>query len=181
MSKDLEQAAKDLINAFNAPAKGGDYSALKPMMEYNVVLKRVLHPDSVEGASNVMWFLDNHMKSRKAHLDNWEATLIANVKTGEVSGTGDYYDDNDKTITPIFFTLGFVQNDVTGEWSLINSNSTPTGPTVEAQLVVKGQAQPIPIWGLRKLTAGEQKEAKQFWEKEKDHVAQLIARRETYR
>jgi hypothetical protein len=185
MSKDSEQAAIELeraaigvINAFNGPAKGAarDYGALKPMMEYNVVLKRVLHPDSIEGASDATWFLDNHMLSRKAHLDNWETTLIANVTTGEVNGTGDYYDDSNKTITPILFTLGFVKNDVTGGWSLINSHATPTGPTVEAQLVAMGEAQPIPIWGLRMLSAQERESAKNFWIAKKEHVAELIKR-----
>jgi len=180
MSTDLKQAAIDVINNFNAPAKGDaeDYGALKPLMEYNVVLKRVLHPDSIEGASDVTWFLDNHMLSRKAHLENWETTLIANVKTGEVSGTGNYYDDNDKTITPIFFTLGFVQNDVTGDWSLINSHATPTGPTVDSQSVAKGEVQPIPIWGIHKLSAGEQANAKQFWKETKDYVAELLKTRD---
>ena len=172
----LDQAIK-VIKAFNAPAKGAerDYGALKSMMEYNVVLKRVLHPDSIEGASDVMWFLDNHMLSRKAHLENWDSTLISSADTGEVSGTGDYYDDNNKTITPIFFALGFVQNDVTKSWSLINSHATPAGPTVQAQSVAQGKVQPIPRWLVHQLNEREQEDAKKVWkEKYQENIEAML-------
>jgi hypothetical protein len=160
MALDLKQAALDVITAFNAPYVDNTvtYDALKPHMEYNVVLKRVLHPESVSGADAALHYLNNHMKSRKAHLDNYalqdpvyqdpkDAADPKNATNGQVSGTGDYYDDNDATATPIFFTLGFVRSDGTEQWSLVNSFATPTGTTVPGK--GPGKASPAPQWGIK--------------------------------
>jgi hypothetical protein len=143
MSTDLLQAAKDVITLFNAP--GNDYVPLLQKMEYNVVLKRVLFPDSVQGIGDVTGYLNFHMFGRKPKLVNSDGTspynygaLTAfppnslNATTGQVSGTGNYLDDftaTSHTSTPINFTLGFVRKSTDQEWSLISSFATLTGAT----------------------------------------------------
>ena len=137
MSTNLEKAAREVITLFN----NLDYDTLVKKMEYNVVLKRILYPDSVHGIGDVTGYLNNHMKTRKPRLvddnDNfaWNGplTLIPNdaqnATSAQVSGAGRYVDDNDKTITPITFTLGFVRSSPGDEWSLINSFATPVAAT----------------------------------------------------
>jgi hypothetical protein len=87
------------------------------------------------------------MKARNPRLVNendlsaWNGylTLIPtdarNATSGQASGAGRYVDDNDKTITPITFTLGFVRSSPAEEWSLINSFATPHAATASFRKV----------------------------------------------
>jgi hypothetical protein len=138
MPKSLTDAAQEVIDLFNNP--GSDYGQLLKKMEYNVVLKRVLYPDSVHGIGDVTGYLNNYMFDRNPGLvdsngSRWKGTLTPmppdshDATSGEVSGNEYYLDDNGKTLTPIAFSLSFVRKSADAEWSLINSFATPTDLT----------------------------------------------------
>jgi len=134
MSTDLLKAAKDVIKYFNAY----DYVNLEGGMDSNVTLKKILHTGSVKNIKDVKDYLDNYMKDRHPHLKNpgdepWDGTALAlitpepkNETYGRVSGTGLYFDDNDKSKTPISFTLDFVRNSTSDDWSLFHSFAAPS-------------------------------------------------------
>ena len=139
MPRTLTQRASDAINDFNNAPSGSDYVGLLKRMEYNVVLKRVLSPDSISGIGNVTGYLNFHMHGRAPQITNpnnslpYNSTYLtqlpasaneATATNGQVSGTGIYVDDSGKSSTKINFTIGFVRKDPNEEWSLIIAFAT---------------------------------------------------------
>jgi hypothetical protein len=128
MSKGLLQAAKDVINDFN----NFDYAHLEGRMNPNVILKKILHEGSKNGFTEAKDYLDHYMKPRQPQLKNpdgsvWDGTTLTlitpnpeNETYARVSGKGLYIDDNGNSKNKIDFTLDFVRNSASDDWSLIN-------------------------------------------------------------
>jgi hypothetical protein len=70
------------------------------------------------------------MKRRQPHLNNSTLSVTTpnpnNEIDARVSGTGLYFDDNDKTHTAITFTLDFERNSTSDGWLLINCYGAPS-------------------------------------------------------
>ena len=126
-STDVKQAAKDVINYFNAY----DYPNLERSMSYNVILKKILRAGSTNGFRETKNYLDDYMLPRQPQLKNpdgsdWDGTNLTlitpnpqNETYARVSGKGLYIDDNGKSKNNIDFTLDFVRNSASDYWSLI--------------------------------------------------------------
>ncbi len=138
MAKLIAQAALDVIQRFNDVADNNsvDYNSLVLEMEADVVLKRVLNPNSVKGIGDASGYLNAHMRPLKPALRNpvnqppwFPGGGTNNTSTyGQVTGTGNYYDQTTTpplTPTPVTFTLSFVRNSTGDDWSLINSFAAP--------------------------------------------------------
>jgi hypothetical protein len=135
-STDITQASKDVITHFNEVASGisTTYTNLISEMDADVVLKRVLSPNSVKGIGDASGYLNVHMAPLKPSLKSpvynapWFPGGGTNATStyGQVTGTGQYFDKSTSGGTQVTFILSFVRSSTSDTWSLINSFSYPT-------------------------------------------------------
>jgi hypothetical protein len=130
MPKSLIGCYQDILNAFNG-VKGiaPDYDALTNSMDQNViVLKKVMYPESLTGPTAID-YLVNDMQKRNCRFKNVTRSAYPknerNATYGNVSGQGDYYDDQytqggKRLKIHVTFSWCFSRPTPTDEWRLVN-------------------------------------------------------------
>jgi hypothetical protein len=124
MSKDLMDTFKTACGLFN----DSKYDELRPLMDIDIIMKRVDDPGSVVGIGNVITYLNGKQAEKQPQFDvvKIETVRGENTVNGQVSGTAYYQDQKHlNTKIPVRFTFGFARQDVTDEWQLVNAFAAP--------------------------------------------------------
>ena len=132
MPVDLTKAKDDVLKRFNAL----DYDGLVKVMHPDIVLKRVLHDGSIAGIGNVKAYLLDYMLPLNPSFDILgEVTFYPKATADQekamranVSGTGDYHDENGKQTTRVLFVWTFTRDDFKKDWLLSNAFGAPVPP-----------------------------------------------------
>ena len=124
MSKNLEQTFYDALGAFN---RGKYEEDLAPLLDHDVILKRVDDAGSVAGFGNVMAYLRFQQAKLNPQLDitNQPTFRQPSATLGQVSGEGQYHDRNGDGGISVRFTFTFARADEDDEWLLANAFAAP--------------------------------------------------------
>jgi hypothetical protein len=123
MSKNLEQTFYDAIGAFN---RGKYEEELAPLLDPDIILKRVDDPGSVVGIGNVMAYLKFRQGKLNPQLDVTKPMLRQSSPTlGQVSGEAVYHDQNGDDGIPVRFTFTFARGNENDAWLLVNGFAAP--------------------------------------------------------
>ncbi len=123
MSKNLEQAFYEAIAAFN---RGKYEEELAPLLDPDIILKRVDDPGSVVGFANVMAYLRFQQGRLNPQLDVTKPAFRPPSATlGQVSGEGVYHDRKGDDGMAVRFTFTFTRADENDEWLLVNGFAAP--------------------------------------------------------
>jgi hypothetical protein len=124
MSTDLKQAFNEVCELFN----GASYDDLRPLMDIDIILKKVDDPGSVAGIGNVITYLNGQQASRKPQFRDVKIETVhgENGTNGQISGTAHYRDRKDDTAEiAVRFTFTFSRNDRADNWMLVNAFAAP--------------------------------------------------------
>lgn len=125
MSKNLQQAFKEACDLFN----DAKYNDLLPLLDIDIILKRVDDPGSVVGIGNVIAYLNGHQADQQPQFELVKTETVRGEDeiNGQISGTAHYQDNKHKnTKILVRFTFTFARNDVSSDWMLINAFAAPT-------------------------------------------------------
>jgi hypothetical protein len=109
------------VDAFNSQ----DLKVLEGLLHPNAVLNRIHHrkdDDTVRGRATVVKYLSEKLKADKTQFTPF-AGISVNVRTGTVSGTGQWEDLKGKESEKISYSFIFTQDAKTKEWSLLNMDA----------------------------------------------------------
>jgi hypothetical protein len=126
MSAHLKEAFREVCTLFNS----ANYDDLLPMLDPDVILKRVDDAPSVVGVGNVMAYLKGRQAELKPKLDSpKDITYVGgNGTNGQVSGLAQYHDsEKDKIGVAVRFTFTFNRGSDSEDWLLINAFAAPVG------------------------------------------------------
>lgn len=128
MSAHLKEAFREAYTIFN----GASYDDLLPMLDPDIILKRVDDAPSVVGVGNVMAYLKGRQVALKPKLDSFKEKDLTYVgedgTNGQVSGLAQYHDsEKDKNGVAVRFTFTFTRSSETEDWLLINAFAAPVG------------------------------------------------------
>jgi len=130
MSTKLEEAFENVLNHFNA----AEYDKLLPMMDGDVIMKKVDDPGSVVGIGNVINYLNGRQKLFKPKLDvvnrDYRCQEFSDT-VGQVSGIGKMHDKTvgegaKKAPVPVQFTFTFTRANKEETWVVINAFAART-------------------------------------------------------
>lgn len=129
MALDLPGAYQNILALFTTK----NYAALTAptTMDANIIVKRVLHPDSIIGLNAVAQYLVTMMLPQNPTLTNISNILYYQVDPtyGHASGDGIYYDNSvpGGQPFPVHFIWCFTRADATKDWLLVNVFGHRTG------------------------------------------------------
>jgi uncharacterized protein DUF4440 len=109
------------VHAFNSQ----DFKELERLLHPHAVLNRIHHrkdADSLWGREDVIKHLSNKLKADKTQFTPI-APISVGVRTGTVSGLGDWEDEQGAISERISYSFVFVQDCYTKEWSLLNMDA----------------------------------------------------------
>lgn|ERR1039458_6637550 len=124
MSTDLRQAFKKACDLFN----DAKYTELAPLMDIDIIMKRVDDPGSVVGIGNVITYLNGHQAELQPQFEVVKAETVrgADGTMGQISGTAHYQDKKHVNVKILVrFTFTFTRDDVGEDWMLINAFAAP--------------------------------------------------------
>jgi Domain of unknown function (DUF4440) len=109
------------VHAFNS----GDVKELERLLHPHAVLNRIHHrkdADSLWGRENVVKHLGDKLKADKTQFTPI-APISVGVRTGTVSGIGEWEDEQGAISERICYSFIFVQDCDTKQWSLLNMDA----------------------------------------------------------
>jgi len=109
------------VHAFN----NQDFKELERLMHPHAVLNRIHHRkdvDSLWGRADVIKHLNKKLKTDKTQFTPI-APISVGIRTGTVSGIGEWQDRPGATPEKISYSFIFVQDCDTKEWSLLNMDA----------------------------------------------------------
>jgi predicted lipid-binding transport protein (Tim44 family) len=109
------------VDAFN----NQDFSVLERLLHPNAVLNRIHHrkdADTVRGRADVIKYLTDKLKADKTQFTP-VAPISVSIRTGTVSGTGQWEDPQGTKPEKISYSFIFTQDINTNEWSLLNMDA----------------------------------------------------------
>jgi hypothetical protein len=125
MSAHLKEAFYLVINHFNRT----EYDELLPLMDGDIIMKKVDDPGSVVGIGNVI----NYLKGRQAQLRPELTDIVVDGNpwdqdgtTAQVSGTGQMHDKKGAPGVPVRFTFTFTRSGEDEDWLVINAFAART-------------------------------------------------------
>jgi hypothetical protein len=124
MSTDLRQAFKTACDLFN----GAKYNDLGPLVDIDIVMKKVDDPGSIVGIGNVITYLNLQQAQQKPQfeVDKIETVRGADGTMGQISGTAHYQDKKRVNVKILVrFTFTFTRDDLGDDWMLINAFAAP--------------------------------------------------------
>jgi predicted lipid-binding transport protein (Tim44 family) len=116
----LETFAK-AVDAFN----NQDFKVLEGLLHPNAVLNRIHHrkdADTLRGRADVINYLTNKLTADKTQFTP-VAPISVSIRTGAVSGTGQWEDPQGAKPEKISYSFIFTQDIKTNEWSLLNMDA----------------------------------------------------------
>jgi hypothetical protein len=123
MTTDLQTAYQNVLTQFNA----GQYNLMEQSMHTDIVIKKVVHRETVIGIGNVVTYLNSQMAPvnpvATVATVNFHPRTPANQATatiGVVHGEGTYQDDHSGGQIPVRFCWTFVRDATTQDWLLLN-------------------------------------------------------------
>ena len=137
----LTQVYLNITNWFNAPNTGNNMASLKGLMADDIVLKKVLHPDSVAGGVDTIgsYLKKDMFQTNPSFAPNagsikyyYESGTDATSTHGHIRGTCTYIDDTTvavPTLTSAAFVWSFKRKTVNDEWKLVNVFGCPIDNT----------------------------------------------------
>ena len=120
MSANLKETFYLAISHFNRT----DYDELLPLMDGEIIMKKVDDPGSVVGIGNVINYLKGRQAQFKPELTdiNLDGNPWAqNGTMAQVSGTAQYHDKKGAPGLPVRFTFSFTRGSQDEDWMLINA------------------------------------------------------------
>lgn len=124
MSTDLEKAFAHACGLFN----NTQYDQLLPLLDPDIIMKRVDDPGSIVGVGNVIAYLRGRQAQLQPQFSNVHVEAIrgANGTNGQISGTARYQDEKKIPLTiPVRFTFTFARSSTDEDWLLINAFAAP--------------------------------------------------------
>ena len=109
------------VDAFN----NQDFQALQQLLHPNAVLNRIHNrkdTDSLRGRTAVMKHLTIKLKADKTQFTPF-APISVSIRTGTVSGTGHWEDEQGKCHETIRYSFIFTHDTGTDEWFLLNMDA----------------------------------------------------------
>jgi Domain of unknown function (DUF4440) len=109
------------VDAFN----NQNFKMLEGLLHPNAVLNRIHHrkdADTVRGRADVIKFLTDKLKANKTQFTP-VAPILVSIRTGTVSGTGQWEDPQGANAEKISYSFIFTQDINTNEWSLLNMDA----------------------------------------------------------
>jgi hypothetical protein len=109
------------VDAFNHQ----DFKVLEGLLHPNAVLNRIHHRkdvDTVRGRADVIKFLTDKLKAHKTQFTP-VAPISVSIRTGTVSGSGQWEDPQGAKPEKISYSFIFIQDIGTNEWSLLNMDA----------------------------------------------------------
>lgn len=117
----LLETFTEAVDAFNSQ----NVKVLEDLLHPDAVLNRIHHrkdADTVRGRATVVKYLADKLKVDKTQFTPF-AAISVNVRTGMVSGTGQWEDRKGKESEKISYSFIFTQDVETQEWSLVNMDA----------------------------------------------------------
>jgi hypothetical protein len=109
------------VDAFN----NQDFEALAGLLHPNAVLNRIHHRkhfDSLRGRVDVIKHLTNKLTADKTQFTPIDPISVG-IRTGTVSGTGEWEDPQGAKPEKISYSFIFTQDGETKEWTLVNMDA----------------------------------------------------------
>lgn len=109
------------VGAFN----NQDFKVLEGLLHPDAVLNRIHHrndADAVRGRVHVIKYLTDKLKADKTQFTPL-APISVSIRTGTVSGTGQWEDPQGAEPESITYSFIFTQDINTNEWSLLNMDA----------------------------------------------------------
>jgi len=119
--KTLLETFTKAVDAFNSQ----DFKVLQGLLHPHAVLNRMhnrKHLDSVRGRAHVIKYLTNKLKADKTQFTPIDPISVG-IRTGTVSGTGEWEDPQGAKPERINYSFIFTQDTDTHEWSLLNMDA----------------------------------------------------------
>jgi predicted lipid-binding transport protein (Tim44 family) len=119
--KSLLETFTKAVDAFNSQ----DFKALEGLLHPNAVLNRIHHRGDVDaqrGRADVINYLTNKLKADKTQFTP-VAPISVSIRTGTVSGPGQWEDPQGAKPEKISYSFIFTQDIKTNEWSLLNMDA----------------------------------------------------------